>query len=233
MSDFKSDYEHVKVSVDQKLAKLRQDFDMPALRRMIDKKLNKEPFQEFKASAEERLSTLDNSFLLVGQDLDTVQKVLNRMNKSIAELQDVNKDALIGKIGATCLACNNDREDPDKKHTLVGYDGKPYYGGKKTVISKMANEDAKELKNLNFKRTTPQSAVNTRRKTSVGFSHPGSRMNQSSSGSKFLKTHKTGLSSATNFEHSKKKLVRYESNRPDSSKPRISTNLPYGFKVQN
>ena len=72
MVNFKHEYEHVKVAVDQKLAKIRQDFDMPTLRRLIDRKLNKEPFQEFKTMADERLGNLDNSFLLVGQDLDTV-----------------------------------------------------------------------------------------------------------------------------------------------------------------
>ena len=63
---------------------------------------------------EERLSTLDNSFLLVGTDLETLQKVINRMSKRILELQEVNKDALIGKIGPTCLSCNNNRDDPTK-----------------------------------------------------------------------------------------------------------------------
>ena len=64
----------------------------------------------------------------------------------------MNKDALVGKIGATCLACNNDREDPGKIQQVFGFDGKPYIGGKKTVVSKMVSDDMNELKQLNFKR---------------------------------------------------------------------------------
>ena len=58
------------------------------------------------------------------------------MNKGMAELQDINKDALVGKIGASCLSCNNARDDPNKQQHIVGSDGKSYVAQKKGLVSK-------------------------------------------------------------------------------------------------
>ena len=72
--------------VDTNMIKIRQDFDMGALKRQIAGKLDSTSFTNFKDEVEERLATLDSSFLLVGTDLETLQKVINRMSKRILEL---------------------------------------------------------------------------------------------------------------------------------------------------
>lgn len=54
---------------------------------------------------------LDQNNVLIAQDLQTLQKILNKISKSILELQEVNRDVLLGKKDPTCLSCNNKRDD--------------------------------------------------------------------------------------------------------------------------
>ena len=60
------DFEALKIKIDANMVKIRQDFDIGALKRSIALKMPSKNFDGFKNETEERLSVLDNSFLLVG-----------------------------------------------------------------------------------------------------------------------------------------------------------------------
>ena len=61
---------------------------------------------QFSEHANLKINMLDDNFLLLAKDLDTFQRVVNKMNKNILELQDCNKDVLLGKKNVNCLSCN-------------------------------------------------------------------------------------------------------------------------------
>lgn len=53
------------------------------------------------------------------------------MHKSICELQEVNKDVLLGKKAVGCLSCNRGNEGYEALSRVKGQDGKLYVGGGK------------------------------------------------------------------------------------------------------
>ena len=83
--------------------------------------------------------TLDNNFLLLAQDLETFQKFMNRQQKSIAELQEVNKDVLLGKKNISCLSCNKGEDVRRPIQHVKGQDGKLYWGGGNGTSKKRAS----------------------------------------------------------------------------------------------
>lgn len=51
------------------------------------------------------------------------------MHKSICELQEVNKDVLLGKKSVNCLSCNKGNDGYEALQHVKGQDGKLYVGG--------------------------------------------------------------------------------------------------------
>ena len=125
--------------VDQRLVSIRQDFDMNALKRSIDKKSEKTDMLNMFENHDQKLLTLDNNFLLLAQDLETFQKFMNRQQKSIAELQEVNKDVLLGKKNVSCLSCNKGEDVRGPVQHVKGQDGKLYWGGTSQAHKKRAS----------------------------------------------------------------------------------------------
>jgi hypothetical protein len=55
--------------------------------------------------------------------------VINKMHKSICELQEVNKDVLLGKKTVNCLSCNKGNDGYEALSHVKGQDGRLYVGG--------------------------------------------------------------------------------------------------------
>ena len=117
------------MQVDQKVVSLRQDFDMSLLKKSIEKKANRADLSTMFEDHDYKLLTLDNNFLLLAQDLETFQKHLNKMQKSVQELQVVNKDVLLGKKTLNCLSCNKGEDKRGPVAHVQGQDGRLYWGG--------------------------------------------------------------------------------------------------------
>ena len=83
MGDLLRRFEEMQVQVDQKVVSLRQDFDMSLLKKSIEKKANRADLSTMFDNHDYKLLTLDNNFLLLAQDLETFQKHMNKIQKSV------------------------------------------------------------------------------------------------------------------------------------------------------
>ena len=105
-----NEFEEIKRAVDAKVVKVRQEFDIGLLRRMIEKKAEVAEMQSNFELVDMKITTLDTNFMLLAQDFETFQKVMNKMHSNITELQEVNKDVLLGKKNVNCLSCNKGKD---------------------------------------------------------------------------------------------------------------------------
>lgn len=92
---------------------------------------------------------LDNNILMLANDLETFQKIMTKINKSIIELQDINKDVLLGKKNTNCLSCSKMNDEFENKQTVLGKDGRQYFsgGGRKNVKTNLSKFGRKKIKN--------------------------------------------------------------------------------------
>jgi len=120
------EFEEIKRSVDQKVVKVRQEFDIGMLKRMIERKAENDDVQSNLELNDVKITTLDTNFLLLAKDFETFQKVLNKMHQSIVELQEINKDVLLGKKNVNCLSCNKGKDGFEAIQHVKGQDGKLY-----------------------------------------------------------------------------------------------------------
>ena len=51
---------------------------------------------------------------------------MSKMHQSIIDLQDINKDVLLGKKNPNCLSCNKGRDGFENVGHVQGQDGKLY-----------------------------------------------------------------------------------------------------------
>ena len=88
----------------------RKQFDMQALMRKVDQKANDRDVTTIFEVQDVKINTLDNNCLLLAKDFQTFQKLINKIHQSVVELQEVNKDVLLGNKPANCLSCNRGGE---------------------------------------------------------------------------------------------------------------------------
>lgn len=101
---------------------------MSLLKRSIEKKADRTDLSTMFDDHDYKLLTLDNNFLLLAQDLETFQKHMNKIQKSVQELQEVNKDVLLGKKALNCLSCNKGEDVRGPVAHVKGQDGRLYWG---------------------------------------------------------------------------------------------------------
>ena len=113
---------------------------MNALKRLIEKKANDKDVTTIFEVQDVKINSLDHNSLLLAKDFKAFQKVISRMHQSIIELQEVNKDLLLGKKSANCLSCNKGNDGFEARANVVGRDGRLYVGEGKNA--KKTREDA-------------------------------------------------------------------------------------------
>ena len=160
-----------KMQLDSKMVKLRQEFDIGQLKRMIGKKAEENEFKRTSNDHETKIKLLDDNTLQLANDLETFQKVLAKMHTSITELQEVNKDVLLGKKNPNCLSCNNGKDKFEKMSHVQGNDGKLYFGKDPTKAQsqEMGKDTTKVI--VDFKNPHSPSAIMT--PTYNGKNHKG------------------------------------------------------------
>ena len=84
---------------------IRNEFDMGNLRKFIDTKANKDVIANDFSNHEFKISTLDKNIVAIASDFETFQQAINRMHSVVLELQEANKDVLVGKRNVNCLSC--------------------------------------------------------------------------------------------------------------------------------
>jgi hypothetical protein len=69
------------------------------------------------------------------------------MHKSICELQEVNKDVLLGKKSVNCLSCNKGNDGYEALQQFKGKDGKLYVGSGHT-LKDLPTSDGPSIDNI-------------------------------------------------------------------------------------
>ena len=71
-------------------------------------------------------------------DFETFTMALNKLHSALVDLQDANRDVLLGKRSTNCLSCGKGNEAAS--HSFVGKDGKLYKGDLKVTASTFVDE---------------------------------------------------------------------------------------------
>ena len=127
---------------DQRMINIRNEFDMTELKKFIDTKANKDNVQGDFQNHEFKIGTLDKNIVAIASDFETFQQAINRMHTVMLELQEANKDVLVGKRNLNCLSCGiKDGQSQGggggggggipstANSTFYGRDGRIYRGG--------------------------------------------------------------------------------------------------------
>jgi hypothetical protein len=100
-AEFKKDLK----AIDENLVKYKAQVNVHTIHRDIEKKANKEEVSSNLNNHEFKISTLDRNIIRMAADFETLQLALNKMHQAIVELQDANRDVLLGKRTTNCLSC--------------------------------------------------------------------------------------------------------------------------------
>ena len=71
LSEIYSSVADFKMQLDQKMVKIRQDFDINLLRKQIEKKVSTKQMDETMDSVEGKIRKLDQNVMIVASDFDT------------------------------------------------------------------------------------------------------------------------------------------------------------------
>ena len=115
---------------DQKLVKFRADLDVHSLYKVVEKKANEDQVRNDFNNHEFKIGTLDRNLIRMASDFETFQTAINKLHYAIMELQEANKDVLLGKKTINCLSCGKGGEP---QQTVKGTDGKLYRGELGTI----------------------------------------------------------------------------------------------------
>ena len=112
------------------------------------------------------------------------------MHRSICELQEVNKDVLLGKKTVNCLSCNKGNDGYEALSHVKGQDGRLYVGSGHAKAEDQTYTDspgnAYPSKSA-YPVASPQNIVKSRHKTSLSMSvHNGAQMFATKSGPHLL-----------------------------------------------
>ena len=76
--------------------------------KMLSSKANKDQVTADHGNHEFKINTLDQNIVCIAADFETFQAAINKIHSAVVELQDANKDVLLGKRNVNCLSCSKD-----------------------------------------------------------------------------------------------------------------------------
>src|SRR3569833_479033 len=124
-------------ALDQKIVRFRQETDLYGIQKMMDRKANEEQVRNDFSNHEFKISTLDRNLIKMAADLETFQLAINKLHFGLQELQEANREVLIGKRTINCLSCG---KGGDNYSTIKGRDGREYKGSdQSTQAARMNN----------------------------------------------------------------------------------------------
>ena len=94
------------VMVDKRIGRVKSEFDVGALHKLIDAKANNDIVSGELQGHETKLATLDRNQLAMAEDFATFQKAINSMHATLMDLQERSSDVLVGKRNINCLSCS-------------------------------------------------------------------------------------------------------------------------------
>ena len=108
---------------ENKIIRLRAEVDIHSIQRQLERKANEDQVRNDFSNHEFKIGTLDRNIIRMAGDFDTFQMALHKMHQVLLELQDANRDVLLGKRPNNCLSCG---KGGDAVQTVIGKDGRAY-----------------------------------------------------------------------------------------------------------
>ena len=114
---------HTLKGFDLRIVSLRKECDIENLRGLIRAKADVVSVAADFENHEFKIGTLDRNLVCIANDFTVFQKAINKMHTSVKELQEVNKEVLLGKKRLNCLSCGAENS---KDNVTTGMDGRVY-----------------------------------------------------------------------------------------------------------
>ena len=92
-----------------RLVALRKECDIDEFKKSLRTKADSNEVKSDLENHEFKIGTLDRNLICIANDFETFQQAINKMHVSVIELQEANKDVLIGKRKLNCLSCGTDK----------------------------------------------------------------------------------------------------------------------------
>lgn len=108
--------------VDDRFDTLKKEFNLDDINKLLKNKANKVEVNSKLGSHESKLKIVNQNIECIAKDFETFQSAINKMYGVMIELQEANKDVLLGKRKFDCLSCG----PVDYKQIVQGTDGKVY-----------------------------------------------------------------------------------------------------------
>ena len=130
---------------EQRVMNIKSEFDLDSLHKLIDTKANTLSVANDFNNHEFKIGTLDSNLIAIAKDFETFQQAINRMHHVMIELQEANKDVLLGKRNVNCLSCGV--TDASAANVLQGKDGRVYRASLSKGFQDMTLDFGTEYKN--------------------------------------------------------------------------------------
>lgn len=118
--------------IDAKFIRLRAEIDIHSIQRQLERKANEDSVRNDFSNHEFKIATLDRNIIRMASDFETFQLAINKLHSSIMELQEANRDVLLGKRTNNCLSCGKGGESGNQ---VMGRDGRMYKAEGKNAVA--------------------------------------------------------------------------------------------------
>lgn len=186
--EFRSEVAYFHKSIDElarawdlKLVKLRKELDLFSIKKEINKRALDEEVKYEIHKVETKWSKIEQLIAGFSFEFDGVKDFVKKFGKSIKELQEVNKDVLLGKQNVNWLSCGRgDKKFVPTIPMIKGKDGRVYKGGiSKGYVSKLDRSvgDADVINSKFFsnrRESSPPIVNNSHTNSRKQFSKPSS-----------------------------------------------------------
>ena len=123
------------IQQDQRMNKIRHEFDMATLNKFISSKADEMSMAASFQVQDVRIATIDKNLVAIASDFETFQLAINRMHGVMIELQEASKEVMLGKRNLNCLSCGTKEgqtvtgaKAPPSYQQIWGKDGRVYRG---------------------------------------------------------------------------------------------------------
>lgn len=132
--------------MDKRFVTLRREFDMNAITRNFKAKADLSHVKQVEEAMFGSCSILEEKIQKITSDLTLSIKVLQKMNRDVNDLKEINNDVLIGKRNANCLVCSKSQPGDRQVQVGKGTDGKVYQSVRDPLLlQRQSGSDREDL----------------------------------------------------------------------------------------
>jgi len=97
-------------NLDARIVMLRKEIDVDQIMKRFEKCADAGQVNGDLKNHEFKISLLDKNLIHIASDFQLFQQAMNSVHQSVQELQEANKEVLLGKKRLNCLSCGTEAE---------------------------------------------------------------------------------------------------------------------------